>query len=44
MTEFVESLRRLYGRKMLKNEQLDHLLSIGKISKEEFEHIKRKEE
>lgn len=44
MSDFVESLKRLYGSKMLKNEQLDHLLSIGKISKEEFEYIKRKEE
>lgn len=44
MTEFVESLKRLYGNKMLKNEQLNHLLSIDKISKEEFEYIKRKEE
>lgn len=44
MSEFIESLQRLYSSKMLKNEQLDHLLSIGKISKEEFEYIKRKEE
>ena len=44
MSDFVESLKRLYGSKMLKNEQLDYLLSIDKISKEEFEYIKRKEE
>lgn len=44
MSDFVESLKRLYGSKMLKNEQLDYLLSIGKISMEEFEYIKRKEE
>lgn len=43
MSDFIESLKRLYRNKMLKNEQLDHLLSIGKISKGEFEYIKRKE-
>ena len=43
MSDFIESLKRLYRNKMLKNEQLDHLISIGKISKEEFEYIKRKE-
>ena len=43
MSDFIESLKRLYRNKMLKNEQLDHLLSIGKISKEEFAYIKRKE-
>lgn len=44
MSDFVESLKRLYRNKMLKNERLDNLLSLGKISKEEFEYIKRREE
>ena len=45
MNDFVESLKRLYQkRKILKIEQLNKLLSTGKISKEEFDYILRKED
>ena len=45
MTEFVESLKRLYqDKKVLKMEQLNKLLSDKKISKQDFEYIIRKEE
>lgn len=43
MREFVESLKRLYSAKKLKDEQLGKLLSNAKISKEDFDYIKRKE-
>lgn len=45
MTDFVESLRRLYqDKKILKIEQLNKLLSEKKITKDEFDYISRKEE
>ena len=44
MTDFVESLRRLYqDKKVLNVEKLNKLLSAKKISKEEFDYILRKE-
>lgn len=44
MNAFVESLKRLYIGKKVKKEQLDHLFSVGKLSKEEYEYILRKGE
>lgn len=43
MSDFVESLKRLYAANMLKLDQLRNLFSKGKISKEELEYIQREE-
>ncbi len=39
MSEFVQSLSRLYEKKKIKIEQLQKLLTDNKITKEEFEYI-----
>lgn len=39
MSGFVESLKRLYQKNILKIEQLNKLLSEKKISQEEFVYI-----
>ena len=39
MSDFVESLKRLFQKNVLKIEQLNKLLSEKKISQEEFIHI-----
>lgn len=39
MSDFVESLKRLYQKNILKIEQLNKLLSEKKISQEEFIYI-----
>lgn len=39
MSDFVESLKRLYQKNVLKIERLNKLLSEKKISQEEFVYI-----
>lgn len=43
MSDFIESLKRLYAKKALKIDQLNKLLTSGKITIEELDYIKRKE-
>lgn len=42
MSDFVESLSRLYKRNVVKIEQIEKLLNSNKITKEDFEYITRK--
>ena len=39
MTDFIESLKRLYDNNMLKTEQLNRLVNNNKISMEQFNYI-----
>lgn len=41
MTEFVESLKRLYQNGKITDEKIKRLLESKKISNEEFEYIKK---
>lgn len=41
MTEFVESLKRLYQNGKITDEKIKRLLESRKISNEEFEYIKK---
>lgn len=43
MTDFIESLRRLYLGKRLTLEQLNELYSNKKITEEQFKYITKKE-
>jgi hypothetical protein len=43
MSDFVESLKRLYANKLLSIEQLNQLYSQQKIGEWEFKYITKKE-
>ncbi len=39
MSQFVESLRRLYNAKKVNKDKLDELLSSNKITQQEYDYI-----
>ena len=39
MSQFVESLKRLYNAGKISREKLEELLAAGKITREEFDYI-----